>query len=94
MGPTVSDTLAVLAASWGVLMAIAPALQIRRIIERRSSDDVSIGYLAVLLVGFVLWVGYGISLPNLAIVVPNSVALIVGIVTVLVARRYRTSPGA
>ena len=86
-----SDTLAVLAASWGVLMAIAPILQIRRILERRSSDDVSIAYLGVLLVGFGLWVGYGISLQNLALVVPNAVALVVGIVTILIARRFRTA---
>jgi uncharacterized protein with PQ loop repeat len=82
--------LAVLAASWGVLMAISPALQIRRIIQRRSSDDVSIAYLGVLLVGFALWIGYGLSLPNLAIIVPNTVALVVGVATVVVARRYRT----
>ena len=89
-----SDLLAVLAASWGVLMAVSPTLQIRRIVQRRSSDDISIGYLGVLLVGFVLWIGYGLSLPNLAIVVPNSVALVVGLATVIVARRYRTSPSA
>jgi uncharacterized protein with PQ loop repeat len=88
-----SDTLAVLAASWGVLMALSPALQIRRIVQRRSSDDVSISYLGVLLVGFALWVGYGLSLSNLAIVVPNSVALVVGVATVFIAWRYRTSTG-
>lgn len=85
-----SDTLAVLAASWGVLMAVSPILQIRRILDRRSSDDVSIAYLGVLIIGFGLWVGYGISLPNLALVVPNAVAFVVGIATVLVARRYRS----
>jgi MtN3 and saliva related transmembrane protein len=90
VGSIVSDTLAVLAASWGVLMAVSPALQIRRIVQRRSSDDVSIAYLGVLLVGFALWIGYGVSLPNLAIIVPNTVALVVGVVTVVVARRYRT----
>lgn len=87
-----SDTLAVLAASWGVLMAISPTLQIRRILERRSSDDVSLRYFGVLLVGFILWFFYGISLGNAAIVIPNAVSLVVGIATVLVARRYRTSP--
>lgn len=71
-------------------MAIAPILQIRRIIERRSSDDVSLGYLGVLLVGFGLWIGYGISLPNLALIIPNSVALVVGLITILIARRFRT----
>ena len=86
-----SDTLAILAASWGVVMAISPALQIRRILERHSSDDVSIGYLAVLLVGFALWVAYGLSIPNMALVIPNAVAFFVGVTTVIVARRYRTS---
>jgi MtN3 and saliva related transmembrane protein len=86
----VSDTLAVLAATWGVVMAISPALQIRRILQRQSSDDVSIGYLGVLLFGFCLWIAYGFSINNAALIVPNLVALAVGLVTVVVARRYRT----
>jgi MtN3 and saliva related transmembrane protein len=87
----VSDTLAVMAATWGVVMALSPALQIRRILQRQSSDDVSIGYLGVLLVGFGLWIAYGFSIGNAALIVPNSVAMVVGIVTVIVARRYRTA---
>lgn len=86
-----SDTLAVLAASWGVVMALSPALQIRRILQRRSSDDVSIGYLTVLLVGFVLWIAYGFSISNAALIVPNAVALAVGTATIVVARHYRTN---
>ena len=54
-----SDALGVAAAAWGVLMAISPTLQIRRILDRRSSEDISISYLAVLQIGFMLWVGYG-----------------------------------
>jgi uncharacterized protein with PQ loop repeat len=88
-----SDTLAIMAAGWGVMMAISPAMQIRRILQRRSSDDVSIGYWLILLVGFGLWVAYGISLPNLPLIIPNTLALVVGTITVLVARHYR-SPAA
>jgi MtN3 and saliva related transmembrane protein len=84
-----TDTLAVIAASWGVLMAVSPALQIRRILERRSSADVSIAYLCVLQVGFSLWVAYGLSLPNVAIVVPNLVAFGVGLATIALAIRFR-----
>lgn len=84
-----SDALGVLAASWGVLMAISPALQIRRILERRSAADVSIAYLAVLEVGFLLWIGYGVALGNVALIVPNSVASSVGLLTIIVALRYR-----
>jgi uncharacterized protein with PQ loop repeat len=85
-----SDVLPVLAASWGVLMAVSPALQIRRMVQRHSSADLSLSYLAVLLVGFTLWVAYGISIGNLALIVPNAVAFAVGIATVFVALRYRT----
>lgn len=84
-----ADALGIAAAAWGVLMAISPLLQIRRILDRRSSADVSIGYLAVLQVGFTLWVAYGLSLGNLAIVVPNSVAFAVGVATIGIAIRYR-----
>jgi MtN3 and saliva related transmembrane protein len=90
----VSDTLAILAGGWGVLMAISPTLQIRRILERRSSDDVSLRYYGVLLVGFTLWVAYGLSIGNLALIVSNSVAFIVGSATIVIARRYRTAPAA
>jgi MtN3 and saliva related transmembrane protein len=87
------DALAVVATAWGVLMGISPLLQIRRMVQRRSSADVSIGYLSVLLVGFLLWAAYGFSIRNLALVVSNSVALVVGIATISVARRYRRQEG-
>lgn len=85
-----SDILALVAASWGVLMAISPLLQIRRMIQRRSSSDLSLSYLGVLLIGFTLWMAYGVSIRNLALIVPNAVAFMVGVATVLIARRYRT----
>ena len=82
---------AVSAASWGVLMALAPVLQIRRIIRERSSRDVSIAYYLVLLVGFALWVLYGVSSTSWALIVPNAVAFVVCTATIGVARRYRPS---
>ena len=85
-----SDVLAVMAASWGVVMALAPLLQIRRMLERRSSADVSTGYLAVLEVGFVLWIVYGLSIGNPAIVVPNVVAFTIGAATIVVVLRFRS----
>ena len=67
-------------------------LQIRRMLGRHSSADVSIAYLAVLEFGFLLWVGYGISLGNPVIAVPNSVAAMVGAATILVAWSLRRGP--
>jgi uncharacterized protein with PQ loop repeat len=61
-------------------------------LQRRSSADVSIGYLAVIELGFALWVLYGIAIPNWALIVANSVAFTVGLVTILVALRLRGLP--
>jgi uncharacterized protein with PQ loop repeat len=81
--------LAVAASSWGVLMGIAPILQIRRMLRERSSRDVSVGYFLILLAGFVLWACYGVAAGNLALVIPNVVSLIVGTAAVIVTIRLR-----
>jgi uncharacterized protein with PQ loop repeat len=85
----VVTVLAVSAAAWGVLMAVSPLLQIRQMWRRRSSQDVSIGFFAVLLPGFALWVAYGTARSDWALVVPNLVALLVGAATVTVAALLR-----
>jgi MtN3 and saliva related transmembrane protein len=79
--------LAIAAAGWGVVMALSPALQIRRMLQRRSAADVSVGYFITLLVGFVLWVLYGLAARNLALVLPNAIAIGVTVVTIAVALR-------
>jgi MtN3 and saliva related transmembrane protein len=86
--------LAVAAATWGVLMGVAPLLQIRRMLRQRSSREVSVGYFGILLVGFVLWIAYGIAAGDAALVVPNSVALLVVLSLVAVALRLRREAAA
>ncbi len=84
-----TDVLAVLAAAWGVVMGFSPILQIRQMRATGSSADFSIGYFAVLMVGFALWVAYGLAIANAALVIANTVAISVGIVTIVVATRLR-----
>lgn len=86
-----SDNLAVIAATAGVIMAASPILQIRRMFVTRSSADLSLSYLSVLLVGFVVWISYGVSLGNLALIIPNVVALTVTVATIAIALRFRSS---
>lgn len=81
--------LAASAASWGVLMALSPVLQIRAILRRGSSSGVSIAYFGVLTVGFCLWIAYGLALGNLALIVPNGVALVLALATIGVAAAHR-----
>jgi len=83
------SALAFTAATWAIAMAVGPLLQIRKIIEHRSSQGVSIAYFLVLFVGFLLWIAYGIAATNLALIIPNTVAAVVIVATILVAFRYR-----
>ena len=83
------STLAVTAATWAIAMALSPALQIRRIVELKSARGVSIAYFLVLLVGFVLWLAYGVAADNFALIIPNALAAVVSTATIAVAFRYR-----
>jgi MtN3 and saliva related transmembrane protein len=86
------SALALIAASWAIAMALGPILQIRKIVEHRSSRSISIGYFLVLLVGFVLWFAYGIAAANFVLIVPNAVAAVVISASIIVAVRYRQLP--
>lgn len=84
-----ADVLAVLATSWGLVMALSPVLQIRRMLRTRSSNDVSIAYFAVLGIGFVLWITYGASITSWPLMISNSAALVGAVATSIVALGLR-----
>lgn len=67
----VVTVLGVSAAAWGLVMALAPVLQIRRMWRRQSSADVSVGFFALLLPGFVLWITYGTVRADWFLVIPK-----------------------
>lgn len=77
-----STALGVTAATWAVVMALSPILQMREIVRRGSSAGLSIGYLLVLIVGFALWVAYGVATSDLPLVVPNTIAALVMAITI------------
>jgi len=83
------SALAIAAATWAIAMALGPLLQMRKIVQHKSSLKISVGYFLVLFVGFLLWLAYGIAADNLALIIPNTVAAIVIVITILVALRYR-----
>ncbi len=84
-----SEYLAIAATLTGILMALAPSLQIRRMFRTRSSRDVSIGYLAALDLGFIVWISYGFSIWNWALIISNAASLTFMSFTILVALRFR-----
>jgi MtN3 and saliva related transmembrane protein len=89
----VESTLGVIAATWAIAMALGPVLQIRKIVELKTSRGVSVAYFLILLVGFALWLAYGIAASSLVLIVPNIVAVTVTAATVAIALRYRSRAG-
>lgn len=89
------NVLSIATASWALVMALSPLLQIKRILANRSSHDVSVGYFYVLCIGFGLWIAYGFSKKDLVLILPNCVALVIALTTIVIAHRFRDgSPNA
>jgi uncharacterized protein with PQ loop repeat len=70
-------------------MSLAPLLQVRVVVRRRNSAGASIAWPAVLLVGFGLWLIYGLVIRNLPLIITNTVSLLICILTVAVLVHYR-----
>jgi uncharacterized protein with PQ loop repeat len=83
------DIFGPLASFMGVLMSLAPIFQIRRVLERQHSDDVSIAMPVVIALGAATWIAYGIAADDIYLIVPNVVGVIVNLTSVLVVHRYR-----
>lgn len=90
---SITDVLAVVAGAFGVGMGASPLLQALRAHRRRSSADVSLPFLAVLLAGGSAWLAYGIALGNIALMVGNTVGVLSSGAAVAVTLRWRRLGG-
>lgn len=86
-------TIELAAGTYGVAMALAPLLQLRRMRVIRSARDVSLAYLTVLLAGFALYLWYGLSIANRVLIVTNSVSLLATGLTLGVGLALRRRDG-
>lgn len=94
---TVTSALGVLAGSFGVVMGASPLLQAIRAHRRRSSADVSLTFLLVLLIGGATWLAYGLALGNAALIVANVAGVAASTTAVAVTvywRRHGDAPGS
>ena len=86
-------TIEVVAGTYGVMMSLAPLLQIRKMRKNRSSVDVSLLYLTVLVIGFVRYFAYGVSISNRLLIVKNIASFVVTSLTLATATLYRSRSG-
>ena len=83
------DIFGPIASFMGVLMSLSPMFQVRRVLDRRHSDDVSIAMPIVIAVGAAAWIAYGIAADDIYLIVPNVVGVIANVTSVVVVHRYR-----
>ncbi len=86
---TAQSILAVVVSVYGVPGALASLIQLRRLRRLGSARDVSLLYLSVVGGGYLLWLGYGIALDNMPLVLVDCVGELAVAVTICFALRIR-----
>ena len=76
---------------YGVLAALKSLLQTRQMLARRSSGEVSAGFLASYAGGYAIWLAYGLSTGSIPLIVVDSVGLLCAGLTFAVALSLRGS---
>ncbi len=76
---------------YGVLSALKTLLQARQMLARRSSRDVSAGFLASYAGGYAIWLAYGLSTGSIPLIVVDSVGLLCAGLTLAIALSVRGS---
>ena len=91
---TTTDALGTAALIAGILMALSPTLQVRRMLQTRSSRDYSLGDPSLLCIGFLFWLAYGLSLVNWPMILSNIASLAFMLSTIGVALYFRRADTA
>lgn len=86
---TGTELLGVVAGAFGVGMGASPLFQAVKAHRRRSSADVSVSFLFVLLLGGLAWLAYGVALGNTPLIVGNTVGVLASSTAIVVAVRWR-----
>lgn len=73
----------------GTCTAVSFLPQLFKIIKKREASDISFVMLTVLFAGLCFWVWYGILKNDLAIILTNSLSLIVNILVFIFSIKYK-----
>ena len=74
---------------YGLFMAILPAFHIIKMYRSKSSDGQSMVTIVGLEIGFAVWLIYGFLIGDFVIIIPNTIALLIGVFYLYAVRHYR-----
>jgi MtN3 and saliva related transmembrane protein len=66
--------------------------QIRKALRTKKSDDVSIRFIIVLIIGLSLWIVYGIGKNDIVLIIGNSIAVALNTFMLFLKIKYSRNP--
>jgi MtN3 and saliva related transmembrane protein len=66
--------------------------QIRKALRTKKSDDISIRFIIVLIIGLSLWVVYGIGKNDIVLIIGNSIAVTLNTFMLFLKIKYSRNP--
>lgn len=86
------DAIVVLGLAAGALTTASFVPQLVKVWRTKSAEDISMGMFATFCVGVALWLIYGITVRDVAIVAANGVTLVLALAIVVLKIRYAHRP--
>jgi MtN3 and saliva related transmembrane protein len=66
--------------------------QISKALRTKKSDDISLRFIVVLIIGLSFWVIYGIGKRDVVLIIGNSIAVILNTILLILKIRYSRDP--
>jgi uncharacterized protein with PQ loop repeat len=85
-----TQLLAPIVGTFGVVMGIAPLMQVLRVVRRGSSDDIALAPLFIVVIGTMMWLSYGVASGDTTLVVANIVGTLVNAFVLMTVLRFRS----
>lgn len=74
----------------GICTSVSLLPQLLKLIKEKNARDLSIAYLAILLIGLALWVMYGIRKEDLPIIITNTFAVALNATILVIGIRFKS----
>ena len=91
MTSSTSQLLPLFATGYGVFAALTALLQMRQMLRRRTSCDISARFFASYTGGYAIWLLYGLSVGDVPLILVDAAGLVCGGMTLVVALSLRGS---
>jgi len=72
-----------------VFTGISLLPQLIKLLKEKKAENVSFGMIAILFVGLILWITYGVFKKDLIIIIANSFSLIINVLIVIFSIIYK-----